>query len=344
MELEKRIRAFSKLSNELRAILSSNDPHEMLKLIEESHIYNPWFTAQNVRLAISSVAESMIEGNIRKWLNPYLKNINNRKESKVVGVVMAGNLPLVGFHDFLSVLISGNKILAKLSSDDNKILPLFVKMLIDIEPDFKDFIELTEDRLKGFDAIIATGSNNSARYFEYYFGKYPNIIRKNRNGVAIITGDESPEELRKLGLDVFAYFGMGCRSVSKLFVPKDYKFDMLFEAFEAYKTVTDHHKYNNNYEYYRSIYLVNQLAHFDNGFVMIKEQEGYASPPSVIYYENYSELKKVKDKIAFDKESIQCVVGREGVLENIIPFGKAQQPELWDYADGVDTMQFLIKR
>lgn len=342
MDIEKRIRAFSILSENLKEIINSDREHKLLELINESHIFNPWFTDDNVRFAITSIAESMAEENIRMWLNPYLLKLGKEKNPKTVGVVMAGNLPLVGFHDFLSVLISGNKILGKVSSDDNKLLPLIIELLLEIEPEFKDYIHLTEDRLSGFDAIIATGSNNTARYFNYYFGKYPNIIRKNRNGVAILSGDENPEELKNLGMDIFAYFGMGCRSISKLFVPEDYKFDQLFEAFEDYKKVTEHHKYNNNYEYYRSIYLVNQLPHFDNGFFMIKEQEGYASPPSVIYYETYFKLKNVENKIKVDQELIQCVVGRDGLIKNIIPFGKAQQPELWDYADGVDTMEFLL--
>ena len=342
IKIENRIQAFSRLSERIREILDSDKEHNLNLLVKEGHIYNPWFTEENVRYAFSSICKSLEEDKIRKWLDPYISEFKNKTESKTVGVVMAGNLPLVGFHDFLSVLISGHRILVKLSSDDDKLLPAIIDLLLEIEPAFDDYIQFTENKLADFDAIIATGSNNSSRYFDYYFGKYPHIIRKNRNGVAVLTGDENQGELEALGRDVFAYFGLGCRSISKFFVPESYKFDPFFEAIESYADRLEHHKYKNNYDYYRSIYLVNQIPHFDNGFLMITEEAGYSSPPSVIYYEKYSDLKDVKNKLKIEQDQIQCVVGGSGISDEVIPFGNAQKPDLWDYADGVDTMKFLL--
>lgn len=346
LTIEKRIAAFVKLGGLLKSYTESSLYEEktpfgaLARLIEESNLYNPWFTPENVRNAVESLGNSLAEDKIQKWLQAY--DLSSVKESKRVGVVMAGNIPLVGFHDFLCILISGHQFLGKLSSDDQKLLPAIAEVLIEIEPGFKVQIEFTEDKLQNFDAIIATGSNNTARYFEYYFGKYPNIIRKNRNGVAVITGKETKEELTEMGKDLFLYFGMGCRSVSKVFVPKGYKFDSLFEALEDYKFVADQFKYNNNYEYYKSIYLINTVPHLDNGFLLITEDPGYSSPPSVLFYEAYEDIAAVRNRLILEKDQIQCIVSNSSEIENTIPLGQAQNPELWDYADGVDTMKFLI--
>ncbi len=340
LSLQKRIKAFVELGKALRNQVDKNTESDLGRLIKESHIYNPWFTEENVRYAVRTIGESLGEEKIRKWLSDY--DLEKVKRGKTIGLVMAGNIPLVGFHDFLCVLISGNKFLGKLSSDDQKLLPTVSDLLIDIEPGFEDFITFTEGKLQNFDAIIATGSNNTARYFEYYFGKYPHIIRKNRNGVAIFTGKESKEELSEFGKDLFLYFGMGCRSVSKVFVPKGYKFDKLFESLEFYKSVIDHHKYANNYDYYKSIYLINTTKHLDNGFLLVKEDLAYASPPSVLFFEAYTDMNILKKRLHEEEEQIQCIVGHSKEIDEVIPFGKAQEPELWDYADGVDTMEFLI--
>ncbi len=346
VNIEERIAAFVKLGNILKFIDSplagsNRGKIENLKrLIEESRVYNPWFTVENVRNAVYSLGCSLEEDKIRKWLQMY--DLSNTIESKKVGVVMAGNIPLVGFHDFLCVLISGHQFLGKLSSNDQKLLPAISEILIELEPGFKGKIEFTENKLQKFDAIIATGSNNSARYFEYYFGKYPHIIRKNRNGVAVFTGKESKEELAAFGKDVFLYFGMGCRSISKVFVPKGFKFDSFFEAIERFKTEMDQFKYMNNYEYYKSIYLINQVPHFDNGFLLVKKDPAYSSPPSVLYYEEYEDIASLKNRLMLENEQIQCVVSGAKEIQNAIPFGEAQNPELWDYADGVDTMKFLL--
>ncbi len=346
LSIEKRIAAFVKLGNLLESCghnsigSATKQSGNLISLIEESHLYNPWFTEKNVQHAISSLGSSLEENKIRKWLQAY--DLNNVKESKRVGVVMAGNIPLVGFHDFLCVLISGHKFIGKLSSDDQKLLPAIAEILVDLEPGFKEQIEFTEDKLQGFDAIIATGSNNTSRYFEYYFGKYPNIIRKNRNGVAVFTGNETKTELAEFGKDLFLYFGMGCRSVSKVFVPAGYKFDYFFEAIEGYQPVTDQFKYKNNYDYYKSIYLINIISHFDNGFLLVKQDNSYSSPPSVLFYEEYAEMSTLRNRLMVEKEQIQCIVSNTNDIADTITFGQAQNPDLWEYADGVNTMKFLL--
>ena len=240
-----------------------------------------------------AIGESILNEKIEKWIKPYKAVIESIKIHKTVGVVNAGNVPAVGFHDFLCILMSGHKYFGKLSTDDEDILPELAQILINIEPGFKDLITFTTQRLSQFDAVIATGSNNTSRYFDYYFGKYPNIIRKNRNGIAILTGNETDDELHALGADIFSYFGMGCRNVSRLFVPTNYKFDRFFSAIGNYNSVRDSYKYQNNYDYYKSIYLVNGIAHLDNGFLLLTENSAISSPPSVLYYTEYNDPNEI---------------------------------------------------
>jgi hypothetical protein len=343
VKLENRVRAFEKLGSILTG--NNNDPKIdngiFEKAINEARIKNPWFVEGNIRYALSALGESLNGEKIRKWIEPYEKNLKGEIQEKTIGVVMAGNIPIVGFHDFLCVLMAGHKIQAKLSSDDNVLMPAIVRLLIEIEPGFKDCIEFREDKLQAFDAIIATGSGNTSRYFEYYFGKYPHIIRKNRSGVAVLTGNETTEDLKNLGRDIFMYFGLGCRSISKVFVPEEYLFDDFFEAISGFEEMKNHNKYFNNYEYYRSIYLINSVDHFDNGFLIVKNDPGYSSPPSVLFSEVYNDLDQLQNKLTLDSEQIQCVVGNETILKDAVPFGNGQNPELWDYADGVDTLAFL---
>ncbi len=343
VRLENRIRAFVQLGLVLSGNSISPDVDNTYfdEPVNEAEMKNPWFTKENIRYSLVALGKSLDEEKIRKWVEPYRNDLMQKHQTKIVGVVMAGNIPLVGFHDFLCVLMAGHKIQAKLSSDDNVLLPAIARLLIEIEPAFKDCIEFTEGRLPDFDAIIATGSSNTSRYFEYYFGKYPHIIRKNRSGVAVLTGKETEEDLRKLGRDIFMYFGLGCRSVSKVFVPEGYLFDDFFEAITDFEEMKNHNKYFNNYEYYRSIYLINNVDHFDNGFLMIKNDVGYSSPPSVLYSEVYRNLDELENKLTLDGEQIQCIVGEVNNMKNAIPFGNGQNPELWDYSDGVDTMAFL---
>jgi len=256
---------------------------------------------------------------------------------------MAGNIPLAGFHDFMCVLISGNIFVGKLSSQDKYLLPAIAEELNGIAPSVKESVFFTEERLPPFDAVIATGSNNSSRYFEYYFGKYPHIIRKNRNSVAILNGMESKEELGLLADDIFLYFGLGCRNVTKIFIPEGYDFTMLTKALRKYKDrLSMQSKYMNNYDYNKSIFLINQILHNDLEFCILKEDNSIASPISVLYYEYYRDISDVINYISVNREKIQCLVAGKTYTNYTVLFGKSQQPELWDYADGVDTMEFLI--
>ena len=342
------IKAFVKLGDILRTYQSEQTEeyttyYKQLDLsIQKAQAHNPWFTNENVLFAIQSIGKSLVIDNIELWLKPYKEGIEKNTKPKKVAVIMAGNIPLVGFHDFLCVILSGNNFLGKLSSDDEFLLPGVADVLISIEPKLKDRIEFADGFIKKFDTVIATGSNNTSRYFDYYFGKYPNIIRKNRNGVAVLTGEESSDELNRLGGDIFQYFGMGCRSISKFFVPENYVFDKFFESIESYSSIGNHNKYKNNYDYYRSIYLINKVKHFDNGFLMITEDTPFASPPSVIYFEYYKDLNNLNNRLSNEVDNIQCVVSNSKEVSNSIPIGKAQQPDSWDYADGVDTMEFLV--
>ena len=281
MDLASRIKSFEKLGriiSENKQLFSTTNP-------------NTWFTPENIDFALTETSYALEKENLEKWTEAY-PELKNQVNPKKIGVIMAGNIPLVGFHDFLSVLISGHKFVGKLSSKDDKLLPVIAKMLIDIDPEFKEYIRFEEERLSDFDAVIATGSNNSARYFEYYFGKYPNIIRKNRNSIAVLTGNESIEDLESLMDDIFMYYGLGCRNVSKLFLPENYDLKNIFEAGEKYKNIANHNKYSNNYGYNRSIYLMNTTVFWDNGFMLLKEDVSYASPVSVVYFENYTDINK----------------------------------------------------
>jgi hypothetical protein len=256
---------------------------------------------------------------------------------------MAGNVPLVNFHDFLSVLITGHKFLGKLSSQDKLLLPFVADELLKINVGWKHFIEFTDGRLTQFDAVIATGSTNTSRYFEYYFGKYPNIIRKNRHSLAVLTGKESTQELLGLYNDIFNYYGMGCRNVSMLMVPKGYDLTGIFKAWEGQRVPTDHHKYNNNYDYYRSLYLINSTSFLDTGYASFVPSDQLASPISVIHFTEYSDNKEVEKYIASYSNDIQCVVGHMAIPHvKMVAFGNTQCPAIIDYPDGVDIIQFLL--
>ena len=300
---------------------------------------NGWFTQENILHCLEHWSNLLTEENIADWLSHY--SFDAKKNPKVIGIVMAGNIPLVGFHDFLCVLLSGNKVQAKLSSNDTVLLPYLAEQLIGFEPLLKDSIQFVDGKFEHFDAVIATGSNNTSRYFEYYFGKKPNIIRKNRNAIAVLTGNESEEELTALGEDIFRYYGLGCRNVSKVYVPKDYNFDALFNALFTFKDIIHQHKYANNYDYNKAVYLMSEFKILDNGFLVLKEDEGFASPIASLFYEHYDSLDTIKNLLEARKDDIQCVVSKS-VLASEIAFGETQKPQLQDYADGVDTMEFLL--
>jgi len=349
MQLQERINAFVKLGDFLRQFSneviqkSDNVEHNdfffegfkyQLKLAKE---HNGWFTEENIKFALKSWSDALNFSNLNTWLEPYAINNISPKE---VAIIMAGNIPLVGFHDFLSVLISGHSVLVKQSSNDKHLLPYLTKYLEHVEPQFKGKITFTEEKLKNFDAVIATGSNNTARYFEYYFKNKPSIIRNNRNSVAVLTGDETSAELKNLSEDVFRYYGLGCRNVSKLFVPKGYKFDAFFEAIYHWHPIVEKAKYANNYDYNKAVYLMSEFDILENGFFMIKEDESYASPIATLFFEYYDDLSELIETLEAKKEQIQCIVSN-GFIKNEIAFGATQKPQLWDYADDVDSIKFL---
>ncbi len=300
---------------------------------------NKWFTKENLLFATESWSKALTKENIHQWIsNEKLGN----NDSKQVAIIMAGNIPLVGFHDFLSVLISGHSVLVKQSSNDKHLLPFLAKYLEYVEPELKGNITFTEEKLTGFDAVIATGSNNTARYFEYYFKNKPSIIRKSRNSVAVLTGNETKQDFENLSSDIFRYFGLGCRSVSKLFVPKNYDFDSFFKGMYNQHEIINNAKYANNYDYNKTVYLMSEFDILENGFLMIKEDESYTSPIATVFYEYYDNVDDLKIKLWEDREKTQCVVA-SNFIESEIAFGQTQHPQLWDYADGVNTLAFLSK-
>jgi len=347
MNVEARIKSFYLLGNSLKRFLNhkkaSSTPEEnffnlLNEKVDSAIHYNGWFTKKNILFSLQQWSEALEKEKLEDWLSHY--ETPNDKNLKVA-IIMAGNIPLVGFHDFLCVLLSGNKVLVKQSSNDNQILPVITQYLEDIEPVLKERITFTKDRLENFDAVIATGSNNTARYFEYYFSKKPHIIRKNRNSVAILTGNESKKELAPLGEDIFRYYGLGCRNVSKIYVPKGQKLDYFFEAIYDWHSIIDSNKYANNYDYNKAVYLMSEFKILDNGFLILKKDESFSSPIASLFYEEYENLETLQLKLQKEKENIQCIVSN-GLDAKHIPFGKTQQPGLADYADNVDTMKFLI--
>ena len=346
MTSEQRISAFIKLGKEIRQTFDNQNTElnirqeQLLQLCERMHHSNAWFTFENTRHALLGIAAMLEENSLRNWYANYATAFETEKMLSV-GVIMAGNIPAVGFHDFMCILLSGNILSAKLSSNDLVLIPALAAMLCAIEPEFANRVHFTENRLPKIDAIIATGSNNSSRYFDYYFSKYPNIIRKNRTSVAVLSGDESHQELQALCEDVFRYFGLGCRNVSCLFVPEDFKPDPFYEAAEAWADIYNHQKYNNNYTYNKSVYLVNSIPHFDNNFLILREDNSLHPPLGVINFRRYKDIDAVKQELENLKNEIQCVIASPLSGIPSLPFGASQQPGPEDYADGVDTMAFL---
>jgi hypothetical protein len=315
---------------------------DLAKAIENAFLYNPWFIPPFVKVCMSAWASALKEENLVQWLRGYEKYPGNGKEPLTVGIIMAGNIPMVGFHDLLCVLASGNLALVKLSSSDDILVPAVLRVLSNINPVYKDLVSFTDGPLKRFDAIIATGSNNSSRYFDYYFGKYPHIIRKNRNGVAVLTGRETEDDLVKLSDDIFIYFGLGCRNVSKIYIPDGYDIRKIFNSFSKYSFFADHNKYRNNYDYQKSILLINRVPHLDTGFLLVKPDHSMISPISVVHTETYLTIEQLNNDLVVAGTNIQCIISSlEDVKNSILP-GRSQYPELWDYADGIDTMEFLI--
>lgn len=340
IELGKFLNQFSENNTIKKNTVLGNDLffNDFIDLIKLSQSHNGWYTPEQVYFSIRSWSEALTEENLNQWLSAYDFQI---AESKNIALILAGNIPLVGFHDFLSVLITGHKVLIKTSSNDQHLLPFLAKYIIAIEPELANSIHFVDGKLENFDAVIATGSNNTARYFEYYFKDKPSIIRKSRNSVAVLTGKETKEQLTALGEDIFRYFGLGCRNVSKLFVPKDYSFVAFFEAIFEYQDVVHYEKYANNYDYNKAVFLMSNFKLLDNGFLTLKEDKSHASPISSVFYEYYTTSNDLQIRLQSESEQIQCVVS-DSVIENSVDFGQTQKPALWDYADNVDTISFLL--
>ncbi len=344
MNLEQRIHSFKILSLFIRDFLNNPDDskkefHQLNETINEASIYNGWFTKNNILKSLKGIC-NLIDTLDHVQLKD---NFVEPENPKTIAVIMAGNIPAVGFHDLICVLLSGHKILIKLSSDDKIIIPFLNSVLIDIEPNFKNHIYYSQNKLSDFDAVIATGSNNSSSYFEYYFGKYPHIIRKNRNSIAILNGKETKEDLELLGNDIFDYYGLGCRNVSKIFVPKAYSFNQFFESIYSFSYVIENNKYTNNYEYNRAIYLMTQEKFLDNNFLILKhEKEQLSSPIGVIFFEEYNNINELEQLLNSKKLQIQCVASNFPIESTFtLKFGETQSPDFFDYADGVDVMNFL---
>lgn len=341
MNIENKVLGLIELSRYISGFLAkkSEDYNEndvdFELLIKKSEIENPWFTVENQKFALQQWANLLTEDHINNWLKEY----SISKTQKRVGLILAGNIPLVGFHDVISVVLSNHIPVIKLSSKDRYMIPFLLKKWNEFSGGNVKF-EFVE-RLENFDAVIATGSNNTARYLEYYFKNHLHIIRKNRTSVAVLKGDETEEELKLLAEDIFRYFGLGCRNVTRLFIPQDYVIDRIFESFLDFQEIINHNKYANNYEYNRAVYLLNQEKFWDNNFVMMKEDEKLFSPLSVINFSRYSSLDEVTNFITENEENIQCVVAKKELGLDSIDLGEAQNPGLDTYADNVDTMKFL---
>lgn len=330
MILQERIALLENLG---KYILSNNENWQQIK--ERASRENAWFTPNFIEVSTTNVAEQFLQKNLlENWIESYKFN-GNPNEVKNIGVVMAGNIPLVGFHDFLCVFISGHKITIKPSSKDEILIKHLVEYLVSLNEECSNQIQFAEN-LKGCNAYIATGSNNSSRYFDYYFGKYPNIIRRNRTSVAILTGEETDEMLDLLADDIQMYFGLGCRNVTKLYVPEGYDFIPLLNALKKYDEYFEFHKYKHNYDYHLALLMMSNKLYMTNGSVILSENEALFSPISQVNYSHYNHVESLISSLESTSD-IQCIVGKYGV-----PFGKAQQPKLNDYADGIDTLQFLL--
>jgi len=333
MTLQRRIEAFAQLGNKITRLSAD----ELNVLTGNVRNENPWFTPESTLMALQGISKFLTKEILQNWTGKYLLSNSSGKK---IGVAMAGNIPLVGFHDLLCVLLAGHQLVAKLSSQDSVLIRFVRESLIEINPSFSELI-FFEERLKNLDGMIATGSDNTSRYFEYYFRNTPHIIRKNRTSCAVILGEETAEEFAELGKDIFSYFGLGCRNVSKIYVPENFDFVSMIKSWESFQPIINHNKYVNNYDYQKSILLVNQMHHYDSGFLLLTESQSLVSPISVIYYEHYIDQDDLNSKLKSHQEKIQCIVSAKGWYKKSIPFGDAQFPTVDDYADGIDTLSFL---
>ncbi|MDP4663962.1 MAG: acyl-CoA reductase [Salibacteraceae bacterium] len=336
ISLSDRIEAFHALGTRLSAFVEdpNSEQNSTIKAdVTLAFHKNGWFDEREVLHAIAYWADALQKPNLLDWLSNYDAAV---KSTKKVAVVAAGNIPLVGFHDVMCVLLSGHKAMIKCSSSDEILLPLFLNLLKEAEPRFEDLIELIPFKLEGFDAVIATGSNNSARHFQQYFGKYPSIIRKNRTGIAILDGTESAAELKGLIEDAYRYYGLGCRNITKLYLPKDFDLNKIFEASVPFAYLMENKKFANNYTYHKTLMMMENRPILENELLLLVENASLYSPVSVLNYEYYADIAQLNEKIEAELDHIQCVVSKTNT-----PFGMAQKPTINQYADGVDTMMFL---
>jgi hypothetical protein len=333
MTLSDRIRAFASLGDVIQHLPEA----ELAALALRANQENGWFTPASVRQSFRGLTRLLEPGKLQSWANSYPIE---KTSLKTVGVAMAGNIPLVGFHDLLCVLMAGHRLVYKPSSKDTVLLDFIRKKLSEIEPRFADRIN-TRDRLKDVDALIATGSDNTSRYFEYYFRQTPHIIRKNRVSCAALQGDEPAGEIHLLGEDIFSYYGLGCRNVSCVYIPQELNLPEFLDRLSDYSVVMDNHKYVNNYTYQKSLLMLNQDKFLDNGFLLMKESSSLLSPVAVLHYQVYSDLADLRQRVLAARQNLQVVVSAQGWLEGSLSFGTAQYPLVDDYADGVDTMKFL---
>lgn len=307
-------------------------------VIKQAQLSNPWFTDENIKVNLTYWSEKLSKPSLNQWIDLY-----NFKDSKRrnIAIIMAGNIPLVGFHDFLCVFLSGNNSIIKLSSNDKHILPFLTNLIISKNNKLSERVTYLDGMLKNYEAVIATGSDNTSRYFEYYFKNKQSIIRKNRNSIAILDGNETDDDLKSLSYDILTYFGLGCRNVSKLYVPKNYNFDSFFNSIFDYKDLINNHKYANNYDYNKAIYLMSEYKFLDNGFFMIKQGTEMYSPISTINYEYYHNTTLLEKSIKQKEDNIQCVVSNIQ-FKGKIDFGQTQNPPLNQYADNIDVIEFLL--
>lgn len=348
MKLNQRISAFVQLGELFTALALPADHRvaqpsrltakleELDAVIQREYAFNGWFTETNVRQALGALGRELKRENLEQWIGHY--QLPDRQDAqRRVALVLAGNIPMVGFHDVLCTVLSGHHALVKLSRDDNRLLPMFLGVILESHPELKEFVSFTPGQINNPDALIATGSNNTARHFEYYFKSIPRIIRKNRTSVAVLDGTETTEELEALGHDVFDYFGLGCRNVTKVLLPTDFDLDRLFGAFFKFKEIGNHNKYANNYDYHKALWLLNRENLLENGFLIVKEDPALVSPVGSLFIERYDDPDFPLKFTETHRDEIQCVVGH-----SFIPFGEAQHPKLSDFADGIDTLQFLL--
>ena len=332
---EDRIRGLKKLGHYFRNISEKDSQYNnFFKSIDLAGQQNGWFEKKSCLQAFTAWGNALKTDKIEKWISRY--DLGENLNPKTIALITAGNIPLVGLHDLISIWISGNRALVKCATKDSILIPFIVST----DPLFKSLTSFTDGQLEGFDAVIATGSNNAARYFDYYFSKYPHIIRKNKNGIAVLNGSETQEDMENLGKDILQYYGLGCRNVSKIYLPKGFDLNLVFGGLYPYANIIEMNKYANNYNYNKAVYLMSEFDFLENGFFMLREDKVISSPIATSHYEFYETLSPLKNHLKEQHKNIQCIVSNTDI-EGAIAFGEAQNPQLWDYADGVDTLRFL---